>query len=289
MSSEYGRAIRLVIIAYVVAAAAGALTLLVAPGGPIIKALIADVVATAVIFGFSRAYSNSSFYDPYWSVIPPLLAMYWMLAAGDVGLRGWVAFALVCLWAVRLTGNWASYWSGLDHEDWRYPMVRARYARFPMTMDFLGIHLFPTVQVFLGCLPLYAALTYSQDSFIWLDWVAAAAVLAAVAIEHVSDRQLHAFLARKQQGEFIREGLWAWSRHPNYFGEVLFWWGVLGFGLAAHPAGWWWLIIGAVAMTTMFVFVSIPMMDERNCERRPGYADFMRKVPMLVPRPPKHD
>ena len=179
MSSEYGRAIRLVIIAYVVAAAAGALTLLVAPGGPIIKALIADVVATAVIFGFSRAYSNSSFYDPYWSVIPPLLAMYWMLAAGDVGLRGWVAFALVCLWA--------------------------------------------------------------------------------------------------------------WSRHPNYFGEVLFWWGVLGFGLAAHPAGWWWLIIGAVAMTTMFVFVSIPMMDERNCERRPGYADFMRKVPMLVPRPPKHD
>lgn len=287
MQAERARALRLVIIAYVLAITAGALTLVIAPGGPLLRAFIADVVATVVVFIFSRAYRNSSFYDPYWSVIPPFLAVYWMLLVPDVGMRGVVAFALTCFWAVRLTGNWTTYWSGLDHEDWRYPMVRDTYPKFAIFSDFFGIHLFPTIQVFLGCLPLYAAVTYSQDSFIWLDYLAAVAMFAAVAIELIADIQLHAFLKKRQQGEFIREGLWAWSRHPNYFGEVLFWWGLMLFGLAAYPAGWWWLILGALAMTAMFVLVSIPMMDKRNCERRPGYAEFMRRVPMLVPLPPK--
>ena len=106
-------------------------------------------------------------------------------------------------------------------------------------------------------------------------------------IELIADLQLHAFIKNRKPGEFIRTGLWAWSRHPNYFGEVLFWWGLMLFGLAAYPEGWWWLILGALAMTLMFVVVSIPMMDKRSCERRPGYDAFMRQVPMLVPQPPK--
>lgn len=286
MTQERARALRLVVIAYVVAIAAGGLTLLIAPGGPIMQAFIADVVATVVIFIYSRVYKNSSFYDPYWSVIPPLLAVYWMLAAGSVDARGWLAFALVCFWAVRLTANWTTHWGGLHHEDWRYPMVRDSHPNFALLLDFAGIHLFPTVQVFLGCLPLYAAITLGGD-LIWLDYVAAAVMFTAVMIELIADLQLHAFIKNRKPGEFIRTGLWAWSRHPNYFGEVLFWWGLMLFGLAAYPEGWWWLILGALAMTLMFVVVSIPMMDKRSCERRPGYDAFMRQVPMLVPQPPK--
>lgn len=288
MQTNRAQALRLVVIAYLVASAVGAVFLFITPGEPLIKALVADVAATVVIFIFSRVYNNSSFYDPYWSVIPPLLGVYWMIAAGDVGgTRGVLALTLVCFWAVRLTANWTTYWSGLDHEDWRYPMVRNTYPRFAFASDFLGIHLFPTIQVFLGCLPLYAAITYGDGKLNWLDYLAATAMFSAVMIELIADIQLHAFLKKRKQGEFIRSGLWAWSRHPNYFGEVLFWWGLMLFGLSAYPAGWWWLIVGALAMTLMFVFASIPMMDKRNCERRPGYAEFMRKVPMLVPRPPK--
>lgn len=286
MQQERAQALRLVVGAYLAAIAVGAACLLIAPGGPLLKAFIADVAATVVVFIFSRVYRNSSFYDPYWSVIAPLLAIYWMLAAGDVGVRGLLVFALVCFWAVRLTWNWTSYWNGLDHEDWRYPMVRGTYPRFALLSDFAGIHMFPTIQVFLGCLPLYAAITYGGELF-WLDALAAITMFTAVMLELIADRQLHAFLQSRKHGEFIRSGLWAWSRHPNYFGEVLFWWGLLLFGLAAYPAGWWWLTSGALAMTLMFVFASIPMMDKRNCERRPGYAEFMRQVPMLVPRPPK--
>lgn len=286
MQRERARGLRLVTLAYVLACALGLVTLLLVPGGPLLRAFLADLVATVAIFGFSRRYRNSSFYDAYWSVIPPLLAVYWMLTGAAPGARAFLVFALVCFWAVRLTSNWARHWQGLNHEDWRYPMVRESNPRFELYADFLGIHLFPTLQVFLGCLPLYAALNDSQGTLGWLDAVAAAVTFSGVMIELIADRQLHAFLAHKQPGEFIRSGLWGWSRHPNYFGEILFWYGLMLFGLAAHPAGWYWLVPGALTMTAMFVFASIPMMDRRNLERRPGYEAFMRTVSMLVPLPP---
>lgn len=286
MQPERARAYRLVLTAYALAIGVGAVLLVLVPGGPLLRAFVADVAATVVIFAFSRAYGNSSFYDPYWSVIPPLLAVYWMLAAGGVGAPAVLAFVLVCLWAARLTGNWLTYWSSLDHEDWRYTKLREDNPNSWFFVDFAGIHMFPTIQVFLGCLPLYAVILYGTPGLGWLDALAAAVMLAGIALEFFADRQLHAFLARRQSGEFIRSGLWAWSRHPNYLGELLFWYGLMIFGLAAHPAGWWWLILGALAMTGMFVFVSVPMMDRRNVERRPGYAEFMKEVPMLLPKPP---
>jgi steroid 5-alpha reductase family enzyme len=83
-------------------------------------------------------------------------------------------------------------------------------------------------------------------------------------------------------------GLWRYSRHPNYLGEILFWWGLWLFGLAAAP-DWWWTVIGPITMVLLFVFVSVPMMDRRSTARRPGYVRHMRRVPALFPRPPRDD
>ena len=279
-----------ILIAYAVCLAAGAAVLLGLDLSPPWDSLVADLVATVVIFGFSLAYRNSSFYDAYWSVIPPLLAVWWYVDFQGPAVDPWRAglvLALVWLWGIRLTANWATYWDGLTHEDWRYPMVRARAGRFGVAADFLGIHLFPTLQVFLASLPIYAVMTRGQAPLGWLDWVALAVTLGAILIETFADLQLHAFIKRRQPGEFIRHGLWAWSRHPNYFGELAFWWGLMLFGLAAAPDQWLWVVPGALAMTAMFVFVSIPFMDQRSVERRPAYAEHMRRVSALVPLPPR--
>ena len=82
-------------------------------------------------------------------------------------------------------------------------------------------------------------------------------------------------------------GLWSWSRHPNYFGEFGFWFAVALFGIAAAPADWWWLIIGAAAILAMFLGASIPMMEERSLARRPAYSDVVDRVSRFVPWPPK--
>jgi steroid 5-alpha reductase family enzyme len=256
---------------------------------PLWAGFAADFVATVVIFIYSRAYKNSSFYDPYWSVIPPILMLYWMWVYPESmeNLRTWLVFALVWAWAIRLTANWSIYWPGLHHEDWRYPLVRERAGAFAIPADFLGIHLFPTIQVFLGCLPILVVLQHPDTPLGWLDVLAVVVTGGAIVIEMLADIQLHAFLKTRQPGQLMDQGLWGWSRHPNYFGEISFWVGLMLFGLAVAPSQWWWICAGALAMILMFVFASVPFLDNRSLERRPEYADYMRRVSAIIPLPPK--
>ena len=81
-------------------------------------------------------------------------------------------------------------------------------------------------------------------------------------------------------------GLWAYSRHPNYFGEIMFWWGLFIFALAADSC-YWWTIAGPLVITILFLFISIPMMDKRSLGRRPGYEEHMERVSALIPWFPK--
>jgi steroid 5-alpha reductase family enzyme len=288
------RALALVALAYFIAVAVGAAWLIWGPGtGRLwLDTLIADLLATLVVFGFSRAYRNSSFYDAYWSVIPPLLLLFWWWqgpigVSGPGSLRAWLMAAVVGYWAVRLTSNWAYGFPGLHHEDWRYPILREGAGRFEFLADLFGIHLFPTVQVFVGMLPAYIALTRPGDGLIWLTWLAFAVGIAAVTCELVADTQMRRFVAARRPGAVMDQGLWSWSRHPNYLGEIGFWLSVALFGIAAAPGDTWWLFVGVVLMVGMFLGASIPMMEKRSLERRPEYQDVIDRVAKLVPRPPR--
>ncbi|WP_036497875.1 DUF1295 domain-containing protein, partial [Nocardia aobensis] len=246
------------------------------------------LIATVVVFVFSRIYENSSFYDPYWSVIPPLLAFYWWIRGDEPSdpARWWLLMAVMLVWAVRLTANWVTTFPGMHHEDWRYPMVRERAGRFAFVADLFGIHVFPTLQVFAGMIPVYVVATRAGEPFGVLDVVAFVIGAGAVALETVADLQMHRFAATKSPGQVMDRGVWAWSRHPNYFGECGVWLSFGLFGLAAAP-GSWWVLAGVVTMVAMFVGVSIPMMEQRSLQRRPAYRDVVHRVSAFVPLPPR--
>ncbi|VEG58494.1 membrane protein [Mycolicibacterium aurum] len=282
------RSLAVVTAAYVMAVAAAGAWLFLGPttGRLWLDTLIADLVATVVVFTFSRVYRNSSFYDAYWSVIPPLLLFYWWYESGVTTLSTWLLAILVVTWAVRLTGNWVYAFPGLHHEDWRYPMFRERAGRFEFVADLVAIHLIPTMQVFLGMLPVYVAVTAPGETLTWLAVLAFVVGMAAVALEFVADLQMHRFVADRRPGEVMDRGLWSWSRHPNYFGEFGFWFALALFGVAASPGDWWWLFLGAAAMLAMFLGASIPMMEARSLERRPGYQAVVDRVSRFVPWPP---
>ena len=290
-----GRSLALVAVAYLIAVAVAAGWLAAGPrtGRLWLDTLIADLLATLVVFGFSRAYRNSSFYDAYWSVIPPLLFGYWWWQGplGADSLRAWLMAVVIGYWAVRLTGNWVYGFPGLHHEDWRYPLLRDRARRFEFLTDLVAIHIFPTLQVFLGMVPVYVAMTTPGDGLGWLTWLAFAVGIAAVSLEWAADTQMHRFVARKKapggSGAVMDQGLWAWSRHPNYLGEIGFWLSLALFGLAASPAAWWWLFVGVAVMVAMFLGASIPMMETRSLERRPQYQDVIDRVPRLLPCRPR--
>jgi steroid 5-alpha reductase family enzyme len=246
----------------------------------------ADIVATGVVFAASMAVFNASLYDPYWSVAPAVIVVAWVAASDAVAARGIVVLVLVLIWAVRLTANWALGWRGLAHEDWRYVQIRRDTAgRVPWWLvNFTGIQLMPTLVVFAGLLPVWPAVTVPAP-LNPMDLVALAVTLGAIALEAAADHQIRHFTKNPANGGGIADGgLWRYSRHPNYLGEIAFWWGMWLFALAAAPR-WWWTVLGPLAMVVLFVFVSVPLMDRRSLSRRPAYAEHMRRVPALLPLP----
>lgn len=276
-----------IVAAYAVALLVAAVVAVALPAGVPLwqRVALADVAATVAVFAFSVGLDNSSAYDAYWSVAPmaiaPALAFGVDGGSAPLGRRALVV-ALVLAWGARLTYNWARGWQGLAHEDWRYVDLRAKTGRLYWAVSLFGLHLFPTALVYLGCLALLPALVSGARPLGALDAAAAVVTAGAVVIEGMADAQLRAFRRRAEPGAIMTEGLWAYSRHPNYFGEIMFWWGLALFALAAD-GGAWRAGAGALAVTLLFVFVSVPMLDKRSLARRPAYAEHMKRVSAIVP------
>ena len=250
--------------------------------------LVADLAATLLVFGVSRSLNNSSVYDAYWSVAPPVIA-FGLLLTRDAGSlwRAWLVTLLVTAWGIRLTYNWWRGWDGMSHEDWRYVDLRASMGRAYWLISVLGLHLFPTALVYVGCLSLLPVTDPSAAGLGWLDLVATLVVAGAVLVEATADRQLHDFVASEPGPDAVlTHGLWGRCRHPNYLGEVSFWCGLALFGISAVPSAWW-VFAGPTAMASLFVFISIPLIEKRMLRKRPAYAEVVRRYPKLLPLGPR--
>ena len=280
MNDRIGRGASFLIVAviYILASVVGIVTYRMLPYPLWLSLLIADTAATVFTFIFSLIFRNASVYDPYWSVQPIVI-----LAAFAVGqtltLPRVLLLISVCVWGVRLTANWAYTFHGLGHQDWRYTMLCEKTGVFYPIINFVGIHMVPTLVVY-GCvLPAAYAiemgLTANVGSVICLLVSLGAAVLQGIA-----DIQMHHF-RKHRSGVFNRSGLWHFSRHPNYLGEITMWWGVALSVLCVAPWAWY-LLAGAVANTVLFFTVSIPMAEGRQ-SRKEGFSEYRRQTRLLLP------
>jgi len=257
---------------------------------PLLSAALLDAAATVFIFAVSLLFNNSSFYDPYWSVAPVPIVVFWSLNAlpGHANpVRQILIISLILIWAIRLTWNWARRWNGFSDEDWRYSGFRSQFGKTYWIISFVGIHFFPTAAVFAGLLPVYAALTSAGSPIGFIDLIAGMITLHAIILETAADEQLRRFTGTNRiPGNFLRSGLWKYSRHPNYLGEVTFWIGLFLFSLASGEFHWWYLA-GPVVMVLLFRFISIPMIEKRMKERRKGYQKYISTTSSLILWPPK--
>ena len=279
---KINRALSIAIIAaiYVLAAVAGVFVFKAAAVSmPELWALfLADVVATVVVWAFGLVFRNVSVYDPYWSVAPPVMFTLWAFYKGCFTLPVVLLLVAVWYWGIRLTGNWAFTFQGMDHEDWRYSQYRATQSPllFQLT-NFFGLNMMPTVLVFFCMLSGFGL--YEVGAANVLTWFGFIVCLASASIQLVADTQIHRF-RRANPGQFCNVGLWKRGRHPNYFGEIQMWWGVWLMYASLH--GFDWYILAPLAMTALFLFVSIPMMEKRQLARKPGYAAYRKQSRMLI-------
>lgn len=274
-----------VIIAYIIAIYAGKLSLdHIQTSSDILNMLIADVIATVIIFIFSLMSGNSSLYDPYWSLIPVPIALYWIYLFPEGNhTRHIFMLVAISLWSLRLTVNWIKSWPNLMHEDWRYKKLAEDSGPLYWVVSFLGIHFFPTLIVFLGLLPVFFASKIEAGIGIF-DIVGLIICLAAVEIEYLADEQLRKFkLSNPAKGANMEKGLWAISRHPNYFGEILFWFGLFFFAIGDQFTENAWTAVGFISMVILFKFISIPMMEKRLVKTKTDYEKYQEKVSALIP------
>ena len=284
MSLKENRALSFVLIAivYLLALAAGIGVYVACPFDLWAKLLLADVAATIVTFIFSLIFQNASVYDPYWSV-QPIAILFLLLTEFDATMSAVLPLIAVAVWGIRLTANWAYTFKNLTAQDWRYTMLKETTGKLYPFVNFFGIHLVPTLVVYACILP--AAYTLADAP----AFNAGAAVffvlsLLAVLLQGTADCQMHAF-RKRGTGGFIRSGVWKWSRHPNYLGEILMWWGIGLAALCVMPTRWY-LLLGAILNTLLFLFISIPMADKHQARKR-GFERYKAETRMLLPLPKK--
>ena len=241
--------------------------------------LIWHVSATLIIFLFSNIHKNSSIYDPFWHVAPIPIVFYIAKQSSLPTLELNLVLAAFLFWALRLTYNWYLNWNNLDHEDFRYIDLKNNNKYMAFINDLFGIHLIPTLIVNVSLYPIYVAL--NSESLNELVYVGFIIIIIAVVIQYISDDQMRKF--RKDEsnlGQTMKYGLWKYSRHPNYLGEVSFWFGIYVFALASGLTTIW-LLACPIVMLALFVFISCPMMDNRSLKRRSEYKEYMDKTPQL--------
>ena len=243
--------------------------------------LYIDIVLTVLIFMGSTLFKNASLYDPYWSVIPPLLMIYVLYLKEAFTPFNLFVLGGITLWAIRLTYNWMVMWDGFKHQDWRYTMLKEKTGSFYPAVNFLGIHLFPTLIVF-AQISVFIQMVEFQGDFNLISILGVLITISAMLIQYFSDEQMRYFKKNRQEKRIIDVGLWQYSRHPNYFGEVMVWWGlfVAYFGVSFKLD---FYIFAPLSMTFMFLFISIPMMEEKILKTRSEYKTYQSETSKLVP------
>ena len=242
--------------------------------------LVWHTTATLFVFLFSNIHKNSSIYDPFWHVAPIPIVFYIANQSPLPDLQLNLVLSAFLFWALRLTYNWYLNWTNLDHEDFRYIDLKDNNRFIAFINDLFGIHLIPTLIVNVSLYPIYEALMSNNlSNLIYIGFIL---IILAVVIQYISDTQMRKFKSNESNfGKTMKYGLWKYSRHPNYLGEVSFWFGIYIFALASGSTSIW-LLACPMVMLALFVFISCPMMDNRSLKKRPDYKEYMDKTPQLI-------
>lgn len=267
-----------ILLVYVISSFIGILTYNYLSFDLWLNLLISDVISTIVVFIFSLILKNASTYDPYWSVAPIVILLY---SAFKNGLNSASILVLIAVlfWGIRLTVNWAYTFKNFTYQDWRYTMLKEKTKKFYPLINFCGIHLFPTIVVYLCVLPAVYLMRFKVEINIFTIIFFVVSLLS-VTLQGVSDYQMHKYRKNKTT-QFIRSGLWKYSRHPNYLGEIMMWWSI-ALLVVLTLNNYWYFLTGATVNTLMFLVVSIPMADKRQSKKE-GFSEYKKATRMLLP------
>lgn len=251
------------------------------------SALLLLVFAVA-LWLLSLAARDASLVDRFWGLGFIVICIAGLRWFEPVTLHKVLLAALVFLWGARLSVyiTWRNWEQG---EDYRYRAMREKHGRSFAWKSLFTVFLLQGALTWFISLPIQLVLA-AEDTLPIDSWpviVGTVVFVAGLLFETVGDWQLARFKARPEnRGQVMDQGLWRYTRHPNYFGEAVLWWGLF---LVALPApNVMYTILSPVVMTLLLLKVSgVPLLEKRMVETRPGYAEYVRRTPAFLPWKPK--
>ncbi len=247
--------------------------------------LVVLFVYMSLWFVMSLLKKRNDIADVAWGLGFVLMALSSYLLSDDTGIRGLLVGLLVTIWGVRLAWHIHHRNKG-KAEDYRYLAWRQEWGKWFVVRSYLQVYLLQGLFLFMIVLPVLLINRNSGSALGLLDLLGVAVWLFGFYFEAVGDAQLAAFIKNPaNKGKLMQSGLWAYTRHPNYFGEVTQWWGIWLIALAV-PNGWIG-IIGPLTITFLILKVSgIPMLEKKMAEH-PDFADYRKKTSVFLPLPPR--
>ncbi|HSB12765.1 MAG TPA: DUF1295 domain-containing protein [Blastocatellia bacterium] len=231
----------------------------------------------------SLVKKDASIVDIFWGLGFVLIALTcYVVADGHPGRKTLVT-VLTTVWGVRLALHilWRNKGKG---EDFRYRAMRARHGkRFPI-VSLVSVFALQAVLMWIISLPLQVAeISRVPARLTWLDWVGATVWLIGFLFESAGDFQLSRFKSDpNNKGKVMDRGLWRYTRHPNYFGDALLWWGFFLIALST-PAGLW-TVISPLVMTGLLMKVSgVALLEKTLVKTKPEYSDYVRRTSAFFP------
>ena len=251
--------------------------------------LIADVAATVLVWAAGLIVRTPSVYDPYWSLQTFFIYLGLLIYFNNWNLYTIIPLVAIFLYSVRLTVNFIIGFHDLSYVDWRYKMLREKSGKLFQFVNLFGICMFPTLVVYAASLPLFMYASLPIDRFSYLDFIGSLVILFGTFLELISDIQMKKFIRiRESRNDVINVGLWRFSRHPNYLGEIIIWFGV-ALVLIIHNYMFFYLVAGAIVNLLMFLFISIPMEEKHMLEYKPDMPMYIKTTSMLLILPRRKD
>ncbi len=243
------------------------------------------VLLLTILWLVSLRLNDASIADIAWGPGILILALTFYFTSNGAPARARLTLALVAIWAVRLAAH-LFVRNQLQGEDFRYEMLRSRYGRSWWWFSYVRVFLLQAVLAWIVSIPLYFAIvsvaprTLTIVDFVGLLWFA-----AGFLFEAIGDEQLRRFRNEPRNVKLVLEtGLWRYTRHPNYFGEALMWWG-LGL-IGAATGGVVGLVVPAL-MTHFLMNISGPLLERSLVRNKRAYANYVATTPAFVPKTPR--
>lgn len=247
----------------------------------LITVLLCDVFATVIVWAFGVLFKTASMYDPYWSIQTFIIYLTLLIYYNNFNLFTIIPLVAIGLYSIRLTVNFIIGFDSLSYIDWRYRMLSKKTGKAFQLVNLFGICMFPTLVVYSASIPLFIYSTL--ESFSYIDIIGSLIVIGGTIIELISDIHMKKFIkTRSSREEVINIGLWKYSRHPNYLGEISIWFGV-AFILIFNNVNYWYFIFGAIINLLMFIFISIPMEERHMRQYKPNLDKYIKTTsPLLI-------